>query len=345
MHMLWVELTVSGVLFDIETTVWEVVPSSLGFISKQDMGTISVFKPSPELVLKNPLGFFKLMEPMVLWTLNVISKTVNACGWELTLESWHNVVELKSVGGEVDPSGVGGEDVHRLSWPESVMLVPAGSMWLLHSHVINESINIEFIINRCALILKVLNKDASPFWASDVVSKVFGSTSHISLRKIKLFGSLYVFMDLLVGLVVLMVEWSTVELDYTSASFHVVDGRGKCNLGSETVTSESDHGQLLLVHETNDIVRDRFHGEVIVMIRVSHVSVVQKPDVSDIKDLVALLVEELLEVLNWLNKVTEPNHSGEIMFFTLEELASQFNLGGVFLVRGLYINHKANNEH
>lgn len=100
MNMLWVELTLSSVLLNIESTIWDVVPSGLGLISEHDIGTIGALKPSPESVLKSPgvEVIWTLMEPMVLWALVTLSKSVNVRGWELTLESWDNVVEAKSVG-------------------------------------------------------------------------------------------------------------------------------------------------------------------------------------------------------------------------------------------------------
>jgi len=48
------------------------------------------------------------MKPMSKWTFKVGSMNVHLT-WELSLQSWHDVVEWEGVGGEVDPSGVSGK--------------------------------------------------------------------------------------------------------------------------------------------------------------------------------------------------------------------------------------------
>ena len=79
MDVLWAELTVSGVLFNIEATVWNVVPSSFSFISEHDMGTIGALEPSPESVLKSPgVEIIRtFVEPMVEWALKLLGESVN----------------------------------------------------------------------------------------------------------------------------------------------------------------------------------------------------------------------------------------------------------------------------
>jgi len=42
MDSFWVVFTVSSILFDIEASIWDVVPSSFSFISKQDMGSVVI---------------------------------------------------------------------------------------------------------------------------------------------------------------------------------------------------------------------------------------------------------------------------------------------------------------
>ena len=72
------------------------------------------------------------------------------------------------------------------------------------------------------------------------------------------------------------------------------------------------------------------------VIRETHVSVVEEPHISHIKDLISLHLEELLEVLNWLDQVTEPNHGWEIGLLSLEEGTSKLDRLGGSLLLGLY---------
>ena len=87
---------------------------------------------------------------------------MSPCGevsWEFSLKSWHNIIESKSVGSKMNPSRLLGEDSERLSWPETVMLVPASNVWLSLLHISMESVNVEFPSGASTLILKVLLED------------------------------------------------------------------------------------------------------------------------------------------------------------------------------------------
>jgi NTP pyrophosphatase (non-canonical NTP hydrolase) len=72
------------------------------------------------------------------------------------------------------------------------------------------------------------------------------------------------------------------------------------------------------------------------MVRVTKISVVEKPDVSDIEDLVLGVIEEFGEVFSWLNEVTEPNHSWKIGPSAWEESTTELNTLGVLLTSSLY---------
>jgi len=91
------------------------------------------------------------------------------------------------------------------------------------------------------------------------------------------------------------------------------------------MTSESGHSKLLLVHKSNNVIRDVCHVEALVMIRVAHISVVEEPDISHVKDFIALHGEELLKVFNWLDQVREPNQSWKILSFALKQGTSELN--------------------
>ena len=60
-------------------------------------------------------------------------------------------------------------------------------------------------------------------------------------------------MEFLISFIISVIEWSSLKVDDSSDSFHIVDGSGKGNLSTETMSSKSSHCKLLLVHESNDI--------------------------------------------------------------------------------------------
>ena len=71
---------------------------------------------------------------------------------------------------------------------------------------------------------------------------------------------------------------------------------------------------------------------------MAHVSDVEQPHISDIKNFGVLLGEEILEVFSWLDQITEPQHSRQIWSLALEELTSDLYFVSVCLVLGLLGN-------
>ena len=72
------------------------------------------------------------------------------------------------------------------------------------------------------------------------------------------------------------------------------------------------------------------------MVRVTKVSVVEKPDVSDVRDFVIRSREELVKVLCRLNQVGKPDHCGQIWVSSLDEFSSQSDLVVILLISCLY---------
>ena len=134
----------SGVALNIETSIWDIVPSGIRFISEHNVGTIVPFEPSPKSLGKHPGAhvIWSLMKPMVQWALKTVSPSTDV-SWEFSLKSWNDVIELKGVSGEVNPSRMGSENSQSISWPETVVLMPASNVWLSLFHVGNKVINIE----------------------------------------------------------------------------------------------------------------------------------------------------------------------------------------------------------
>ena len=63
-----------------------------------------------------------------------------------------------------------------------------------------------------------------------------------------------------------MIDWARVEANDTSEPVQVKRGGGSSDLSSEPMTSNSGHSDLMIVHESNDVLRDVVHVERIMMI-------------------------------------------------------------------------------
>ena len=128
-HVLWVVLSVSCVLLNVEPSIRKVVPSSLRFISKKYVSSIVPFKPSPDSVRKLPCGIavWSFVEPVILWSFEVVTPGSDVLG-ELSLESGNDIIERQGVSREVHPSRVGGEDGESLAWPQTIVRMPRCGM-------------------------------------------------------------------------------------------------------------------------------------------------------------------------------------------------------------------------
>jgi len=326
MDMLWCVFSVSSIALNIESSIWDIVPSGLRFVSKHNVGTIVPLEPSPKSLGKHPGAhvIWTFMEPMVEWALETVSPSTDV-SWEFALESGNHVIELQGVSAQMNPSRVGSEDSQSVSWPESVMLMPAGNIWLFLLHISDKVINIEFESSKAVFLLNVLLENSSPFFAGNIVVDMFSGSLNIKLSVNNLLGNSNVALKFLIRLVESVVKRSSLKVNNSCASLHVVDSGGKSNLGSESVASESCHSNLLIIHKSNNVCRDVSHSEALVMVGVTHVSVVNEPHISNIEDLAIFLLEELLEVFRWLNEVTEPNHGWEIGLLSLQESTSKLN--------------------
>jgi hypothetical protein len=136
MHMLRVEFTVACILFDIETSVRNVVPSSLRFVSEKNVSSVVPFQPSPHSLRQLPSAIMirSFVEPMVERALKVVGMSVDVAR-ELSLKTRHNVVESKSISRQVHPSGVSSKQSESLSWPKTIAFMPAGNIWGIALHV------------------------------------------------------------------------------------------------------------------------------------------------------------------------------------------------------------------
>ena len=58
----------------------------------------------------------------------------------------------------------------------------------------------------------------------------------------------------MVSLVVLVVQWTSLILDESSKSLHVVDGSCSCDLGTISVTSNGGETDMVIVHEADNVI-------------------------------------------------------------------------------------------
>ena len=140
-----VELAMSRVRLGVDASVWNVIPSSLGLISEQDVATVVPFEPSPHLLRERPnvMVVWPFMKPVAEWPLKIASMRIDMLT-KLTLESWDHVVELESVRRQMDPSGMRSEDSERLSRPQSVGRFPRSDIHVSLIHILPQVVDIGF---------------------------------------------------------------------------------------------------------------------------------------------------------------------------------------------------------
>ena len=83
------------------------------------------------------------------------------------------------------PSGVSGEDGKCLSWPQTVVFVPASDIRLTELHVAVESINVHFPLDRTTSVLEILLKNLCPLFAFNVLSNKLDSSIVVSLGDVE----------------------------------------------------------------------------------------------------------------------------------------------------------------
>jgi len=94
-----------------------------------------------------------------------------------------------------------------------------------------------------------------------------------------------------------MIKRTSLKLNNTSESIHTSNGSCSSDLCTETVSTNSCHSDLVLVHESNNIFSDIIHVIGTVMVGVTLVSVVKKPNITNISHFIVLAHKELLEVV------------------------------------------------
>jgi hypothetical protein len=93
------------------------------------------------------------------------------------------------------------------------------------------------------------------------VSDLLDCLLSVEVLNAKVLADFDVLCEFLVRLIVLVIEGTAVEAYDSGESVGVVDGCGSCNLGSETVTADRRHRDLVLIHKSHDIVRGVLHNK------------------------------------------------------------------------------------
>ena len=301
-------LAVGGCSVRVDTAVWKNIPASLRLVSKENVSSIVPSQETIHALRKLPwLTSGLLVHPVSHWSLEIGGMSIDETG-EFAFESGEHVVEGKCVGREVDPAGVGGEDSHSLAWPETIGLTPVSDIRVEFLHVGGKSSHIVFPGWSATLSIQILFEDAGPLGAADVLIKSSDSLATIHTREVHTVGKLDVGLQLLVSLVILEVERATFILNDSGESIKISSSSGGGDLGSETVSTDGGHSDLLRVHPADNISSDVIHIVAGVMVRCTLVSVIEHPDIADIQDLIASHTKEAGEVLCWLKQLREPYH-------------------------------------
>lgn len=79
------------------------------------------------------------------------------------------------------------------------------------------------------------------------------------------------------------------------------------------------------------------------MVRVTHVPYIQEPNIPHVQYFVIFSTEECFKVLRWLDQITEPNKSWQVMSSTLEEGAPELHSLGRISKLSLCIEIKIRN--
>ena len=119
--------------------------------------------------------------------------------------------------------------------------------------------NIEVPLECLAILIQVLFEDAEPLFAVDVLLESLVCLGSIQFVKVQSGRKLNVRCELLVRLIVLVVDWAALKLDNSRESIHVIDGGCCSNFSTITVTSDRGHSNVLLIHESNNVIGHFLH--------------------------------------------------------------------------------------
>lgn len=87
---------------------------------------------------------------------------------------------------------------------------------------------------------------------------------------------------LLVRLMIAVINGTTLEINDTGEPVHVVNGGASSDLCSETVSTNSCHRNFVIIHEPDNVIGHLLKIIGSMVVRISLVAVVDKPDVPNV---------------------------------------------------------------
>ncbi len=147
------------------------------------------------------------------------------------------------------------KDCESLARPETVGGAPGCDIGLELLCILVESVNVRFPLQVAFGGLNILKNDAPPLGVRYAVSDFLDCVLGIEVLNTEVFADLYILYELLVSLIVGVVEGTAIKTNNTRESVRVVDCSGCSYLGSKTVTTDSSHCDLVLIHKSHDVVR------------------------------------------------------------------------------------------
>lgn len=153
------------------------------------------------------------------------------------------------------PLGGCREDGECLAGPETVGGAPGGYIRDKLPGVLIKTVEIASPLQVALGGLDVLQDDASPLGVRDAISDLLDCLLCVQVLDAQVLADLDVLNQLMVSLVVLVVQGASVKAHDSRKSIIVVDGSRGGYLGTETVTTDGRHCNLVLVHKPHNIIR------------------------------------------------------------------------------------------
>lgn len=192
-----------------------------------------------------------VINPVVQWILvSLYGENVSAESVAVNSDLHHG----QGVGGQMDPSGVFGEDESDSASVKTVSLSPVcDGVGFVEPDVVQKGRKVEVPSERLlADSSEVLVEESSPLGVRDDSSQdVFDLSS--GSAKVDFAQFLYVSGEFLVGFVISVVHGGSVESNNTSGSLGMVAADSQGELTTESVTSKGGGADLLVVHESDDV--------------------------------------------------------------------------------------------
>ena len=170
------------------------------------------------------------------------------------MQSRADLIHGESVGGQMHESRVLRECEKRPSWIETDVGRPTAEVGrVCLRKVVVDCIEVEIPSIPSICLHQRILEDRSPLGAEDVVLQLCADSIESSFG-VEGLQEVEIFPQLSKGLVVVLVHGSGVDPKIASDLIEVIAGSGKCNLTSDSVSSQSCHRDLMFVHESSDIV-------------------------------------------------------------------------------------------